>query len=191
MNNPLKIFIAMMLATAVFMSCADDQDATNASGDSASVNTTDTGQRQGTAANGKIRQEPKDMDSSTVPFLALLYSDANQYPATSFVIKFQQTDTTEAELKRKGFGPWYGVKLPRPFNSRNKERLNIHIHGYLTYHDMVAKSGGIRHTVFLKWHRRGANVDSVTVWINPAPVIQTFDLSDPPRPKVPPPPEME
>ncbi len=188
---------AIVLATVVFISCADDQDPTTTSPDSPAVKTNDTGATAAIAGSNQ-EYEPKDLDTSHIPILALLNSDATRFPETMrFILRLQPADTTEAALTARGMRAWYGVKLTTPFNQRNKERLNFHVHGYLTYYDMAANDPPVRHTVFLKWHGNGANVDSVTVWLNPPnvmrPVPGVLDrvVSDPPRPLGPPPPPME
>ncbi len=146
----------------------------------------------------RFEQEPQDLPSVTR--LALTESEANQYHyGTQFIIRLPN-DIDSTQLENDHYGQWFVIKgknLPHPFNPRNRQRLTDNIYGYLTYHDTIVRSSSPPHTLFLQWDENGADVNSVTVWIKPAPVISRDatvtgrDASDPPRPKVPPPPPME
>ncbi len=195
LNRSLKIVTLIVISTIFFIACAGDQDASTAANDS-TVNKGDTTPAGKAAAAGLNKKEPQNMPDSTVTRLALREADANQYRHGLQFITRLPNNIDAAQLESRQYGRWYTIQsLPRPFNSRNRDRLSNNIYGYLIYHDMVIRHPQGPHTVFLQWFGNGANIDSVVVWINPAPVMSDDTavalISDPPRPKVPPPPPME
>ncbi len=194
LGRQLKMTTIIVLSTLFFIACADDQDATTASPDS-TVNKGDT-TPAGKAGFAGNKKEPRDLPDGAVTRLALRASEANQYQHGVQFITRLPNNVDAAQLQNLQYGRWYTIlNLPHPFNSRNRDRLTNNIYGYLTYHDMVIRYPTGPHTVFLQWFGNGANIDSVVVWINPGPVISPDTtaalLSDPPRPRVPPPPPME
>ena len=199
-SRHLKLFIVLVLSI-VLIACADDQDATTKTPDSTGVKSDDPNGNQSLNAAQKLKPEPHDMDDATVTRLALLKSEAGTYRhGKQFIIELPN-NTNNDTLTNRGFGRWYTIpdtSQPRKLNERNRDRVRNKIYGYLTYHDMVVKYPAAPHTIFFQWYRRGSNIDSVVVWISPAPVFKedtsasTLTLvSDPPRPRVPPPPPME
>ena len=195
----LKMLSFLILASVVFISCADDNDGTTDDQDSANVNTTNSTAAGEDAAVRKYNRRPDTVSVNGATRLAVLQSEASQYRfGVQLIVTLQNSDTSREALQSNGYGRWYAIdSLPDPFNPRNRERLTNNVYGYLSYHDMVVRHPREPHTLFLKWYRNGNKIDSVVAWIKPAPVITTdttatlFELSDPPRPRVPPPPAME
>jgi hypothetical protein len=148
----------------------------------------------------KFEGNPQNLPGSNMTRLALTESEANQYHYGTQYITTVPDDIDSTKLESDHYGRWFVIKgkdLPHPFNPRNRQRLTDNIYGYLTYHDTVVRPSATPHTLFLQWDVNGANINSVTVWIKPPPVISrdpqvlNRDASDPPRPKAPPPPPME
>ena len=194
----LKMLSFLIIASVVFISCADDNDGTTDDQDSANVNTTNATAAGEAAAVRRHNNRPDTLPVSAAPKLALLRSDPRHPFGNELIVIIENADTTNAALEGNGYGRWYTIEtLPHPFINRNKERLTNTIYGYLSYHDMVVKYPAGPHTLFLKWYEKQGRIDSVVAWIKPAPVITKdttatlFELSDPPRPRVPPPPAME
>ena len=199
-RSHLNFLSIILLSSILLIACANDQDATNESSDSTADKRDDPGLK-GTSAAQPVKPDPYDMNDSTVTRLALLKREANTYRhGNQFILELPNSTNTDTLLKRD-FGLWYIIRdttTPRKLNPRNQDRLRNKVYGYLIYHDMVIKYPAAPHTIFFQWYGNGANVDSVYVWIHPAPVfkqdtsVSTLTLiSDPPRPKVPPPPPME
>src|SRR5688572_960960 len=191
-NRWLKIFTLIATST-IFIGCVDDQDPTTTSPDSPAVKTNEA---DGKEAGTRRKPEPYTMHDSTVTRLALRLSEINQYNHGKQFIDTLPNNIDSAGLIERKYGVWYEIKnLPPNFNASNKERVANNIYGYLIYHDMVIRHPAGPHKLFLQWFRTGA-MQSVTVWIHPAPEFsketpESLLLSDPPRPKVPPPPVME
>lgn len=189
----------MILATVFFISCSDDKDATNVNQDSTDVNITNATAAGEDATVRRYNRRPDTLPVTAATRLAILNSEAGQYRfGDQLITILQKSDTSNAALESNGYGRWYFIdSLPDPFNPRNRERLTNNVYGYLTYYDMVVSYPAPPHTLFLKWYRNGNKIDSVVVWIKPAPVFTkdtttaAFLESDPPRPRVPPPPAME
>ena len=152
------------------------------------------------AMSNTFEKGRQDLPDPAITRLALTETEANQYQfGKEFIIRLPD-DIDASKLESDHYGKWFvinGKNLPHPFNPRNRQRITDNLYGYLTYHDSIVKASAPPHTLFLQWDTNGANINSVTVWIKPAPVISRDatvtgrDASDPPRPKVPPPPPME
>ena len=89
---------------------------------------------------------------------------------------------------------WVRHQFKETIDDAGQNAYEQFVSGFLHYYDTEVRNDSIDHTVHFKWEVETSKHNSVTIFLNPAPLkTPTFvppsgSATDPPRPQGPPPP---
>ncbi len=180
------VYLLTITFLLFFPSCADDtaDQSGKADRDTATPQLSDT-TKTITRAN---QQDPVFMNNSKLPRIFMIESEASRVKEGSeFVVRIRNKAEFDRMITEKKIFIWDTLIFARNMSGRDKLRITSYVYGFLTYHNMLVDVQGNVDTVYFDWHSR-RQPDTLLLYIAPKPTKAR--LSDPPRPRVPPPPPM-